>query len=90
MAVLLLEALILMRKFADKVSDLIGFILRSYRCNRCIGIILKTCSKNVTRENLTKIVNARYAGWNSELGQHILCKVKLHLKHLRNLSNKKI
>lgn len=33
--------------------------------------------QNVTRGNLTKIVNERYAGWNSELGAYLQGKTSL-------------
>ncbi|WP_118788650.1 xylose isomerase [Haemophilus haemolyticus] len=37
-----------------------------------LALSLKRAAKMLQEETLQKIVNERYAGWNSELGQHIL------------------
>nr|PRI34639.1 Xylose isomerase [Haemophilus influenzae] len=53
-----------------------------------LALSLKRAAKMLQEETLQKIVNERYAGWNSELGQHIL-QGKTSLETLAQLVQQK-
>ena len=78
-----------MRKFADKV-----LILMIYFTLISVQLMYWHYPQNVQqkcykRKPYKKIVNERYAGWNSELGQHIL-QGKTSLETLAQLVQQKI
>lgn len=53
-----------------------------------LALSLKRAAKMIEEETLHKIVEARYAGWNGELGQHIL-QGQLSLEQLAQLVQEK-